>query len=76
MDVITDFVLAAAATPWVFLVLLAAIAIDGFFPPVPGEVILVAMGAAKAPAIRAAMAGRMVNGLITDEATARMLLPG
>ena len=43
MDVITDFVLAAAATPWVFLVLLAAIAIDGFFPPVPGEVILVAI---------------------------------
>ncbi|GGD16664.1 sugar-binding transcriptional regulator [Aureimonas glaciei] len=40
------------------------------------EVILVAMGAAKAPAIRAAMAGRMVNGLITDEATARLLDAG
>ena len=38
------------------------------------EVVAVAMGQAKAPGIRAAMTGRLVNGLITDEATARGLL--
>ena len=46
--------------------------------PIPattkGEVIVVAMGAAKTPAIRAAMLGHIVNGLITDETTARALL--
>lgn len=38
------------------------------------DVVAVAMGRAKAPGIRAAMTGRLVNGLITDEATARGLL--
>src|SRR5262249_17175394 len=33
-----------------------------------------AMGAAKVPAIKAALAGRVINGLITDEATARAVL--
>lgn len=46
--------------------------------PIPdtatSEVIVVGMGARKAPGIRAAMTGRLVNGLITDEATAAVLL--
>lgn len=46
--------------------------------PIPStahcEVIAVAMGPAKAAAIRAAAVGKLVNGLITDEATARRLL--
>ncbi|MBO0903035.1 sugar-binding transcriptional regulator [Jiella sonneratiae] len=46
--------------------------------PIPstknGEVIAVAMGPVKTPAIRAAAAGRLVSGLITDEATADRLL--
>jgi len=46
--------------------------------PIPSttdcEVIAVAMGPAKAAAIRAAADGKLVNGLITDEATARRLL--
>lgn len=37
-------------------------------------VIAVATGAAKLPAIRAALVGRLVNGLITSEATAERLL--
>lgn len=37
-------------------------------------VIAVAAGAAKVPAIRAALIGRIVNGLVTDEATACTLL--
>ena len=33
-----------------------------------------AVGPAKVPAIKAALAGRLINGLITDEATARTVL--
>jgi DNA-binding transcriptional regulator LsrR (DeoR family) len=43
----------------------------------PGQsqpVIAVAAGSAKVPAIRAALAGRIVNGLVTDETTAAALL--
>ncbi|MBE7186089.1 MAG: sugar-binding transcriptional regulator [Methylobacterium mesophilicum] len=38
------------------------------------EVIVVGMGARKAPGIRAALRGRLANSLITDEATAATLL--
>ena len=38
------------------------------------DVVAVAMGPGKTPAIAAAMRGRLVNGLITDEATAARLL--
>jgi DNA-binding transcriptional regulator LsrR (DeoR family) len=43
----------------------------------PGQskpVIAVAAGSAKVPAIRAALAGRIVNGIVTDEDTATALL--
>jgi DNA-binding transcriptional regulator LsrR (DeoR family) len=45
-------------------------------PQVPAEATTIgaAIGQAKVPAIRAAMAGRLINGLITDEATARAIL--
>jgi DNA-binding transcriptional regulator LsrR (DeoR family) len=45
-------------------------------PPVPARALTVAaaVGAAKVPALRAALTGRLVNGLITDEATARAVL--
>ncbi|MBR0870359.1 sugar-binding transcriptional regulator [Bradyrhizobium tropiciagri] len=45
-------------------------------PQIPAEstTIAAAVGAAKVPAIKAALAGRVVNGLITDEATARAVL--
>ncbi|MBP0616542.1 sugar-binding transcriptional regulator [Jiella mangrovi] len=46
--------------------------------PIPptsrGDVIAAAMGPAKTPAIRAAATGGLINGLITDEATAHRLL--
>ncbi len=48
--------------------------------PVPdrdrGLVIGIATGARKRASIHAALAGRLVNGLVTDEAMARMLLGG
>jgi DNA-binding transcriptional regulator LsrR (DeoR family) len=47
-------------------------------PPIPARAltVAVALGPAKVPAIRAALKGRLVNGLITDEATARKVLGG
>ena len=44
--------------------------------PVPGSgpVVGLAVGNDKAGAIRAALRGRLINGLITDEATAARLL--
>jgi len=45
-------------------------------PQVPARTatIAAAVGQAKVPAIKAALAGRLVNGLITDETTARAVL--
>ncbi|MFB9269560.1 sugar-binding transcriptional regulator [Bradyrhizobium erythrophlei] len=45
-------------------------------PQIPAEstTIAAAVGAAKVPAIKAALIGRVINGLITDEATARAVL--
>lgn len=40
----------------------------------PGAVVAVAVGEAKAPALAAALRGRLVNGLVTNEATAAWLL--
>jgi DNA-binding transcriptional regulator LsrR (DeoR family) len=42
--------------------------------PATATTIAAAVGAAKVPAIRAALAGRLINGLITDEATARAVI--
>lgn len=42
--------------------------------PAKAMTIAAAVGPAKVPAIRAALAGRLINGLITDEATARAIL--
>jgi DNA-binding transcriptional regulator LsrR (DeoR family) len=42
--------------------------------PAKTATIAAAVGHAKVPAIKAALAGRLVNGLITDEATARAIL--
>jgi DNA-binding transcriptional regulator LsrR (DeoR family) len=45
-------------------------------PQIPAQsaTIAAAVGTAKVPAIKAALAGRVINGLITDEATARAIL--
>ena len=45
-------------------------------PRVPAEALTIgaAVGPAKVSAIRAALKGRLINGLITDEATASIIL--
>ena len=42
--------------------------------PAVRPTVAAALGLAKVPAILAALRGRLINGLITDEATARALL--
>ncbi|MBV8410572.1 MAG: sugar-binding transcriptional regulator, partial [Alphaproteobacteria bacterium] len=44
--------------------------------PAPARTLTIAaaLGPAKVPAIRAVLVGRLINGLITDEATAKALL--
>jgi membrane-associated protein len=45
LDLLTDFLLAAVNSPWVYLVVFAVVVIDGFFPPVPSESIVVVAAA-------------------------------
>lgn len=43
-------------------------------PTTKGEVIMLGMGPVKTPPMRAALKGRLVNGIVTDQATATALL--
>jgi membrane protein DedA with SNARE-associated domain len=45
VDVINELILQTVASPWLFVVLLAVTIVDGFFPPVPSETVLVAAAA-------------------------------
>jgi membrane-associated protein len=45
LESLSEFVVNLAASPWVYLVVLAVVIIDGFFPPIPSESIVVALGA-------------------------------
>lgn len=48
MDIINDLILQAAASPWLYLVMFTVAIIDGFFPPIPSETVLVAAAAVAA----------------------------
>ncbi|HKU34319.1 DedA family protein [Paenarthrobacter sp. NPDC058040] len=45
MQAINDFILAAAEQPWVLFLVLACCVIDGFFPPIPSESVVVGLSA-------------------------------
>ncbi|RUQ96908.1 DedA family protein [Labedella endophytica] len=45
LDTVSAVVTAAAVSPWVFLLVFLVCALDGFFPPVPGETVVVAAAA-------------------------------
>ena len=45
MDIINELILQASSSPWLYLVMFAVAVIDGFFPPVPSETVLVAAAA-------------------------------
>lgn len=48
MDVINELILQTVASPWLYVVLFAVTVVDGFFPPVPSETVLVAAAAVAA----------------------------
>lgn len=48
MDIINEIILQAVASPWLYLVMFATAVIDGFFPPIPSETVLVAAAAVAA----------------------------
>lgn len=50
MQAINDFILAAAGQPWVLLLVLACSIVDGFFPPIPSESVVVGLAAVSASA--------------------------
>lgn len=50
VDVINEIILQSVASPWLLLILLTVTIIDGFFPPVPSETVLVAAAAVAASA--------------------------
>jgi membrane-associated protein len=50
VQAINDFILAAAAQPWVLLLVFACCVIDGFFPPIPSESVVVGLAAVAATA--------------------------
>jgi membrane-associated protein len=50
VQAINEFILAAAGQPWVLFVVLACCVIDGFFPPVPSESVVVGLAAVAATA--------------------------
>lgn len=45
MDVINELILQTVASPWLYVALFAVTIIDGFFPPIPSETVLVAAAA-------------------------------
>lgn len=69
MQPILDAVLASALTPWALVVMCAFCLVDGFFPPVPSESIVVALAAVYAasdparllPLLLLAAAGALVG---------------
>nr|WP_314844114.1 VTT domain-containing protein [uncultured Microbacterium sp.] len=48
MDVINELIVQVVASPWLYVTLFVVTVIDGFFPPVPSETVLVAAAAVMA----------------------------
>ena len=45
LTAVSDWAVALAGTPWVFVALYAFATIDGFFPPIPSESVIIALAA-------------------------------
>ena len=45
MDFINELIVQAVASPWLYLVMFTVAIVDGFFPPIPSEMVLVAAAA-------------------------------
>jgi membrane protein DedA with SNARE-associated domain len=69
-DTISQFVLGAAGSPVVYVVLFAMCVIDGFFPPVPSETVLVGLAAVAAsngkPVLALVLATGALGAIVGD----------
>ncbi|WP_309102677.1 VTT domain-containing protein [Microbacterium sp.] len=45
MDIINELIMQTVTSPWLYVIMLAVAVIDGFFPPIPSETVLVAAAA-------------------------------
>lgn len=45
MDLLSDFIFSLAASPWVYLLALGLVVIDGLFPVFPSEIVIVGLAA-------------------------------
>ena len=61
MDNINNFVLTYSGAPWVYLVLFACCLLDGFFPPIPSESLVVGLAALVFLALVAALNARGIR---------------
>ncbi|MBF0672892.1 MAG: VTT domain-containing protein [Salinibacterium sp.] len=72
MEQLTDAVLTLVGSPWLYLVVFAFAALDGLFPPVPSEAVLVAVAAlvtAGTAANLVAVAAAAAIGALLGDAT-------
>jgi membrane-associated protein len=81
MEFLTDVILSLVQSPWVYVAIFAVCVIDGFFPPVPSETIVIAAAATGAAtgdsavlvgAVVAAAAGAIVGDNIAFTIGRRM----
>lgn len=70
MQLITDTILQATQSPWILLIVFALVVLDGFFPPVPSETVIVAVAAVSAgtghPPMLALIAVSALGALLGD----------
>ncbi len=73
MEAINEFIVQAATSPWVYLVVIAVVFVDAFFPPVPSESVVIAAAAASIsvgqPNIALVIACAAAGAIIGDNVT-------
>ena len=82
MDILNDYVLPLAASPWIYAIAFVLIAVDGFFPPFPSESVVVALAALSAsngvpdigPLLAVAAAGAVAGDTVAYLGGRRRLL--
>lgn len=76
MDALNNLVVSLAASPWVYVIVLVLVVVDGFFPPLPSESVIVALAVigvdAGAPNIIALTAVAALGAVIGDNIAFRL----
>lgn len=73
MDFLHDIILPLAASPWIYLIALALVILDGFFPLFPSEAVIVALAAlaasSEAPHLLPLLLIATLGAIVADNAT-------